>query len=818
MKYLYYTLVIGSCLTHLTAPSLCLAAGVQGRITDEKGEGLAFATIHEKNTTNGTTSNALGYYQLELESDSAIIVYQYVGYQTVERTIYNTSDSIRVDVKLMPEVVTLDAITVKPGAEDPAIQIVRNAIANRQKHLQETDDYRCEVYIKGMQRLDQVPDNILGIPVAVDTGIIYLSESVSELSFKRPDKVKEQVISSKVSGDNRAFSYNQASEMLINFYENQIYSEGLSERSFISPIAENAFIFYDYELLGTTNEDGRILNKIRVIPKRKHDPSFSGEIYIIEGSWRLHSLNLLLTKEHQIEFVDSLRVKQVLAPVGQAPREMWTVLTQQFDFLLNAFGFKGYGYFVGVYKDYQVNQGFNKKYFSNEIVRVDPRSNQKNKDYWVKTRPIPLTIKEIEDYRVKDSLQIIKESKPYLDSVDRKTNRITPVNILLTGKTINNTYRETSWNFNPLVQMLQFNTVEGFVAYFRPTFTQKFEDFRYYRVSPELRYGFSNERFNARINVRYFYNPHKFASLRLSAGRFVEQYNQDSPLEAIDNTLYSLLLEENYLKIYEKLHFTIRHQVEMVNGLYLNTSADWSQRNPLQNTTDYSFRDKTESTYTSNFPENEELDDTEFERHQAFQIEASLKWQPGQKYITRPFRKFITKTVFPAFTLSFRGAFPDIMGSDLNYQMISGRISHDFKMGLWGTGKVLMEAGGFINKDSLSFIDYKHFNGNRTVFGHFETGNFQLLDYYRYSTANSYFQGHYEHHFNGFIFNKVPFLRKSKIQAVAALNYLHTESTEGYWELGVGIEHIFKILRVDFYNSWHSGAHERSGIRFGIGY
>ena len=794
------------------------ASRVEGRITTESGEGLAFATIHEKNTTHGTTSNADGYYTLELIADTATLVYQYVGYQTVQRRIGITGPLIQVDIVMVPEVFELEAVVVKPGAEDPAYAIMRQAIANRKKHLEETNDYSCEVYIKGMQRLDVVPEKVLGIPVAVDTGIVYLSESVSQLSYQRPNKVKENVISSKVSGDNRAFSFNQASDILINFYENQIYAEGLSERGFISPVAENAMLFYDYELMGITSDNGRALNKIKVVPKRSHDPAFAGELYIVDGSWRIHSLNLVLTKQHQIEFVDSLRVRQVLAPVKQDDSEVWMLLSQQFDFLLNAFGFKGHGYFVGVYNDYTVNQGFDNKFFTNEVVRVDPKSNLKDSTYWNLIRPIPLTIEEVKDYRFKDSLQIIKESKPYQDSVDRKSNKITIANILLTGKTINNSYYLRSWNFPPLVQMLQFNTVEGFVAYFRLSYTQRYENYRFYRVSPEFRYGFSNERFNARINAQYYYNPHKFASIRFSGGRFVEQLNEDSPLEPIDNTIYSLFLEKNYLKIYEKLHVTISHESEITNGVYFKGLVEWAQRNPLENTTDFTFRDKDEREYTPNFPENEDLEDTSFEQHQALMIEAAVKLQPGQKYIRRPYRKFVTKTIYPSISILFRAAIPDALGSDLDYQFISGVIEHDFKAGMLGSGQFVVEAGGFINKDSLSFVDFKHFNGNRTVFGHFKVGNFQLLDYYQYSTRKPYFQGHYEHHFNGFIFNKVPLLRKSKIQAVTAFNYLHTEEGNSYFELGLGIEHIFKIIRIDYYNSWRSGTHERSGIRFGVGF
>ena len=279
-----------------------------------------------------------------------------------------------------------------------------------------------------------------------------------------------------------------------------------------------------------------------------------------------------------------------------------------------------------------------------------------------------------------------------------------------------------------------------------------------------------------------------------------------------------MLLEKNYLKIYEKLHFSLSHQLEVTNGVYLNSLLEWAQRNPLENTSDYTFRDDSERAFTPNAPENEELEDTSFEQHQIFKIGFEIKWQLGQKYIRRPYRKFITKTTLPALTLIFQAGIPEFLGSNVNYQRIAGKINHGFKAGLLGSGYLHLEAGGFISKDSLSFIDFKHFNGNRTIFGHFELGNFQLLDYYRYSTSNFYYQGNYEHHFNGFIFNKIPFLRKTKVQAVAAINYLHTKEAKNYFELGLGIEHIFKIMRVDYYHSWRSGTSERNGIRLGIGF
>ena len=108
-------------------------------------------------------------------------------------------------------------------------------------------------------------------------------------------------------------------------------------------------------------------------------------------------------------------------------------------------------------------------------------------------------------------------------------------------------------------------------------------------------------------------------------------------------------------------------------------------------------------------------------------------------------------------------------------------------------------------------------SGNQTILtGNFS--NFQLLDYYRFSTNNTYLEAHYDHHFNGFFFDRVPLLRKLKWQEVASLNYLTTAQAGHYLELGAGVEHIFKVVRVDFYSALQSGQRLGTGLRIGVGF
>ena len=140
--------------------------------------------------------------------------------------------------------------------------------------------------------------------------IIYLYESLTRIAFKKPDKIKLEVISGRESGSN-GYGFNFPT--FINFYNNNvnIFITQLSPRGYISPIADGALNYYRYKYLGSFFEDGKEINQIRVIPKRRFEPLFSGTINITEGDWRIHSLDLMLTKEYQLEIVDTLTIKQI---------------------------------------------------------------------------------------------------------------------------------------------------------------------------------------------------------------------------------------------------------------------------------------------------------------------------------------------------------------------------------------------------------------------------------------------------------------------------------------------------------------------------
>jgi len=794
-------------------PAWAQNQGVSGLITDENNDPMPFASVQVKGTTRGTTSNQEGQFVLALPNGQYTLVFQFVGYQRATRKVTVSSNQFTtVNVKMTAEVYQLEAVSISADAEDPAYAIIRNAQDKRKQYLNEVEAYTANAYVKGLQRIDKAPERILGMTVSIDTGIVYLSESVSELSYQAPDQIKERLVSSKVSGNNQAFSFNSASGMMLTFYRNLLLKE-LNERGYVSPIANGAMLYYDYKLEGWTEEEGRLINKIKVMPKRKNDPAFSGYIYIVEDEWRIHSADLALTKENQIEFVDSLRIRQTYTPTAKGP---WVIFNQELDFKLTILGIEANGYYVGIYADYDMEPTFANKYFNNEVLVVEEGSNEKDSLYWQRVRPVPLTSLEIEDYRVKDSLSVIKESREYRDSVDRQVNKFSPLDILVGGYRWQNSFKKETFTVSSLLNSVQFNPVEGWVLNFDLGYNKELSGFRSLYINPVIRYGFSSKDFYGSLRTSYFYNSQKNASLSVGGGRFITQFDRSEPIGPYINSIYSLAYGENFMKLFDRTYAYARHSTELVNGLRLRTGLTYEYRRPLFNTTDFTWanREEGEPGYTVNNPPNIILPNTVFPEHGALLADVQFSISPGQKYVTRPDFKYVVERPWPTINIGIRQAF----GQEVNYTRLTASTEESFSLGLAGTSEARVEVGTFLGQRPQFFTDFKHFDGQEIRVSDLELGNYQLLSYYFDSTNKRWLSGFYQHHFNGALLNKVPLIRRLKLQSVGSVNYLWTPDTGNYLEIGAGLEHIFKVLRVDYYVGLRAGQPNTRGLRIGFGF
>ena len=157
---------------------------ISGKITDNDGEVIPFASIYIKNTTKGVSANVDGLYKLTVDKGEVTLMFKAIGYKSAEQTI-NVSSNTTLNQILATESYTLNSVVVRANAEDPAYAIIRKAIKNRTKHLTEVEAFSTDVYIKGLQKLVGAPKKFFGRDVQkmldLDTNRTMHSASIKHL-------------------------------------------------------------------------------------------------------------------------------------------------------------------------------------------------------------------------------------------------------------------------------------------------------------------------------------------------------------------------------------------------------------------------------------------------------------------------------------------------------------------------------------------------------------------------------------------------------------------------------------------------------------
>ncbi|MEP6806368.1 MAG: DUF5686 and carboxypeptidase regulatory-like domain-containing protein, partial [Flavobacterium sp.] len=524
-------------------------AQIKGTISDEKGNPLPFVSVFEENTYSGTTSNEQGKYQLNVkEIGKNKITFQYLGFKTQKIIVSADSKTIILDVKMLEESFALNEVVIDPK-NNPADAIIKSAIANKKDNSAKTARFTADFYSKGMFKVKDLPKKILGKKVdlgddmssnldSTGTGILYLSETISKITFEKPNKLKEKIIASKISGNNKGYSYNTASLSTYDFYDNNLDFD----IKLISPMADNAFSYYKYKLEGTFYDDNnQQIYKIKVIPKRDKEPVFEGYIYIVDDSFAIYAIDLDI-KGYRMknEFTEVMNLKQSFS--YNAKNKIWTKNVQTLDFTAGIFGIKFSGKFNYIYSNYEFPDSFEKKTFGSEVVAFELNANKKDDAFWNEIRPIPLTLEESTDYTKKDSLQIIRKSQKYTDSIDTKNNKFKITDILM-GYDYKNTFKKYSFDYKGLLNLtsLSFNTVQGFNLDSGFSFKNwNEEQGKSTSISTTFNYGFSDERFRVIGEFSHKFNNINYAAISVSGGTKVAQFNSGQPISKLVNSISSL--------------------------------------------------------------------------------------------------------------------------------------------------------------------------------------------------------------------------------------------------------------------------------------
>lgn len=860
MKKIYLSyLIFLSCSISL------FAGGIRGTIRAEDGNILAYATIFVKQTGTGTTTNENGYYELTLSPGRYEIVYQYLGYETQVRAVDISDSFVTIDVILKTQVTILQTVTVKAGNEDPAYTIMRKAIAKANYHRNQLDGYEARVYIKGAGKLKDYP--WLAKRALEKEGVekdrVYISESVSEIKYTRPNKFDEKVISIYSDGKDNNTSPNPF--IYGSFYESEIAGT-------ISPLSPKAFSYYRFEYLGTFKDREFEVSRIKVTPRSRGDNVVEGTINIVENWWSIHSHDFKTTK-YGINFL-------VNSMYGPIEGKVWLPISFRFTVDGKVFGFEFEYKYLASISDYkiqlndelyvepeqmevvdeklekeharEIEKRFDKKenelqqrlesgkeitrkelktiikeYEKQELKeqkepevisdvthKIDSGAYKKDSAYWAAVRPIPLTIEEVKGYHKIDSLAEIEKKKEAGDTLKQSKHKgFQPWDIL-----IGDHYQIGKHsNFKIHTPGGGFNTVDGFYLVYKLSYGVVFQDTNKTRltITPTFRYGFERESFSGYLATEL---RNKNYQLKVDAGRYVQQYNADNPIWPIVNTFTTLFLEKNLMKIYERDYVDVYYKRNLSSFVSVYTSWSWMKRRELFNTSDFKLiNDKGIEDYTPNRPVNSELVDTGFPEHNAMTALVGVTARPWLRVRIRNGYREVIETSSPTFMLEYKKGFNNLLNSEVSFDQVEAGVKYGFNVGVRGKLDLAVRGGAFVNHDKMFFMDYKHFLGNLTPFSTNDpVGSFRLLDYYLYSTSDKYLSANVHYQFRKFLVTSFPFVRLTGIRENVFVNYLAAPNSKNYTELGYSIDGIFRIFRLEAAAAFQDGKYLDYGLRIGI--
>ncbi len=785
-----------------------------GRVTNTEGQPLPFSHVNIAGKNKGTVANDSGYFELEIRRRDIELAFSHVGYESKTLSVKSENLSQQLHIELAGESLMLDEVVISTNYENPAQEIMKQALERRKIYKEKLNSYSARVYVRTRQYLESLPDKLhplIGKNTFPEKGIFELSETESEIYYQqKPKRFREIMVSSvnKVRSKIRPFSWHRASNMGIDFYKQLIKLDG--QREIISPFSSNAFFYYNFEYHGLQKQGNHSIHKIELKPRRDSDPVFDGYIYIADSTWDLSAIDVKI-RPVSLRFLTAASINQKLLPQEDG---FWLPVAQNKKLKAKVLGVELLSDDDMLYSEYDVNRIFTREFFQKSSFEIDPAANKKDSSYWEIKRPLLMTDHEREFYGNVDSVENSARVNKYtLDNLfggfKNKPSGIGLPEIEVSG----------------LFQALQFNTVEGWNVDFDLTYSKRvpYSSNRKLTFFSNWRYGFSNEQFNARVGTLWNINRSKSKLLEVQGGQYVFQFNEANPITPAVNSLYTLFLRNNYMKIYQKLYGRFLYQSEVKSGLYVFTSLQMEKRRSLVNNSNYSFS-KGNELFTTNDPQNPGNPSASFNSHQAAFVELGAKYQFNQKYETIGERR-IVKSSNPTVGFTIKKGLKNVLDSEISFTNVDLFLEGRANLGVFGRSSLFSNYGRFIENKNLSFVDYKHFNGNQTdiILPHAEgsenftpTRSFRLLDYYSMSTTSEYVQLHYSHHFNGFIMNKLPLVRKTNFSSIAGFSFLaNGEGT--YREVYLGFRKTILqtvTFGLDIVKSTdHKGAGER-GIRF----
>ncbi|MEO5683034.1 MAG: DUF5686 family protein [Chitinophagaceae bacterium] len=795
---------------------------VTGLVTDSStGLPVSNVSVYFKNARGVRTDSAGAYF---LQSDAAVtyIEFSIVGYKKLRIPIQQDTGTLEISVKIKPLYNELSNVTITKknkakysNKNNPSVDLIRKVIDHKSENrLEGYASAQYEKYEKLQVSLSGLAEKLKKNRFTKKFGFVfdngdtmklegksvspvYLEETISKNYFqKKPERNKTVIIAQKKVDFGEFIDSKGVSTYLNRLYEDvDIYNNNLSllTNQFLSPLADMGPTFYMYFIKDTVEVNGEKLIRLYFSPRNPNDLLLRGTLFItLDGKYAIQKLNILVSKYANINFVRELKISQDFEK-GSNGRYHVSKSDIIADFGLSKNG----GGFVGErsvsYKDFQTDADIPDSIFAGPRLEVAGDALAKGDEYWLQGRHDSLTRSESKVYSNIDSLKRMPSFKRTLDIAT----------LFLAG------YK--SWGpveIGPVSTFYSFNPVEGFRLRFGGRTTPKLSN-RFY-TEAYAAYGFKDEKWKYFLSGTYSLNNKTIYAfplnyLRASFQRDTKIPGQELQFVQEDNFLLSFKRGDNNKWLYNDI-FRFDYMREFNSHFSYSIGAKYWKQAPAGKEFVYS---KQNNGFLENIP-----DITTGE------ASLELRWAPNEQFYQGKLYRIPIINKYPIIKLRYIAGIKGLFGGEYNYQSMNLNIAKRFYLSQFGYTDVTAEGGYLFGKVPFPLLSIHRANQTYT----YQLSSYNLMNFLEF-VSDRYASVNIDHYFNGFIFNKIPLIKKLKWREVITGKILvgglrdennpdkttdqlkfpvtdgatstFTLSKEPYVELSAGVANIFKLLRVD---------------------
>lgn len=777
---------------------------VSGKVSDAVTKvPIPFVNVLFKGTIIGTMTDENGNFSMETKLNPDTIIVSAVGFRRRYVRI-KPRENNKSDILLEPDNVNLTEVIVKYQG-NPAERLMKKVIDHKPENDPENlKSYKYEVYNKlevdvyNISKL--MKNNFIVKPfnfmfrytdTTGNNGVEYLpsfiTETISDRYYQKlPQITKEVIKASKVAGSENENVSQFTGDMYqnINIYRNFLV---IANKSFVSPVAASGIFFYRYYLADSTFRDGHWCYKIDYYPRRTQDYTFNGHLWIHDTTFAVQSLKAQLSENVNMNFIKKLDASQEY----RFEQNRWVLGTEKVMVDLKPLtknSISIIGRKSSVYSNHTFNEPIPDSVIRNlNSIIVLEKAVSKPDSFWIKARPDSLNIRERGIYKMVDSIKSNKTYKLYFALGNFFTTGYLPVGPVEFGQY----YKFFSWN-----------PVEGYRIRFGGRTSNKLS--KRWMLEGYAAYGFTDRSVKFRVAGYWHFvktkNPWRLYGIRYRDD--LEQFSVSDRALEHDNILNAILRSRKMNNLLRVRHLETFYEHEWFNGLTNRLTFVHREVIPVG---EFRFQRGNDTTQFYN-----QITTTEFTLSTNFALR--------QKYIVRRIDRIPTGTRWPIFNLDYTLGIRGLWNATFGYHKLKLRVNDRIRINPLGFTDYMIEGGKIWGAVPWPFL-FNH-SGNSSWF--YDRNAFNLMLPLEF-VSDQYAAIFIQHHFDGFFLNKIPLVKKLKWREVVTFNALygslvnyaqHKELIrfpqypqnsqikpalyQPYYEVGFGIENIFRVFRIDF--------------------